>query len=98
MCDETRRWLADPTVARVDPVCEEDNPLMTALWPDREPYGTLIISARRWGVGAPLRAGIIDLKAAGRRTAKTLIKQRFKLPIKRLSTTWRERSTPRPRR
>ena len=28
MCDETRRWLADPTIERVDPVCEEDNPLM----------------------------------------------------------------------
>ena len=28
MCDETRRWLADPKIERVDPVCEEDNPMM----------------------------------------------------------------------
>ena len=49
MCDETRRWLADPKVERVDPVCEEDNPLMAPLWPEREPYGTLIISSRKWG-------------------------------------------------
>lgn len=78
MCDETRRWLADPTVERVDPVCEEDNPLMASLWPDREPYGTLIVSARRWGLGARLRAGVIDLKATGRRAAKALVGGQFK--------------------
>jgi hypothetical protein len=74
MCDETRRWLADPTVKRVDPVCEPDNPLMAPLWPDREPYGTLIISTRRIGLGARLRAGLINLKSAGRRGAKMLVR------------------------
>jgi CelD/BcsL family acetyltransferase involved in cellulose biosynthesis len=74
MCDETRRWLADPTVDRVDPVCEPDNPLIAPLWPDREPYGTLIISTRRLGFGARLRAGLINLRSVGRRGAKILIR------------------------
>src|SRR3954470_10745875 len=73
MCDETRRWLADPKVERVDPVCEEDNGLMAPLWPDREAYGTLMVSSRRWGLGARLRAGMVDLKRAGRETAKRLL-------------------------
>jgi hypothetical protein len=73
MCDETRRWLADPKVERVDPVCEEDNALMAPLWPDREAYGTLMISSRRWGLGARLRAGMVDLKRAGRETAKSFL-------------------------
>jgi CelD/BcsL family acetyltransferase involved in cellulose biosynthesis len=74
MCDETRRWLADPKVERVDPVCEEDNALMAPLWPDREAYGTLLISSRRWGLGARLRARMVDLKRAGKETAKQLLR------------------------
>jgi hypothetical protein len=74
MCDETRRWLADPKVERVDPVCEEDNALMAPLWPDREAYGTLMVSSRKWGLGARLRAGMVDLKRAGRETAKQLLR------------------------
>ena len=73
MCDETRRWLADPTIERVDPVCEEDNPLMAPLWPDREPYATLLISTGRWGVGARWRAGITSLKAFGKGNIKQLL-------------------------
>jgi hypothetical protein len=73
MCDETRRWLADPTIERVDPVCEEDNPLMAPLWPDREPYGTLLISSGKWGVGARWRAGVTSLKAIGKANAKRLL-------------------------
>ncbi len=76
MCDETRRWLADPTVERVDPVCEEDNPLMAPLWPDRESYGTLLVSSSTWGLGARLRAGVANLKAAGKANAKKLLRSR----------------------
>jgi hypothetical protein len=74
MCDETRRWLADPKVERVDPVCEEDNALMAPLWPDREAYGTLMVSSRKWGLGARLRAGLVDLKRAGKETAKSMLR------------------------
>jgi CelD/BcsL family acetyltransferase involved in cellulose biosynthesis len=74
MCDETRRWLADPAVERVDPVCEPDNPMMALLWPDREPYGTLIMSTRRIGLGARLRAGVINLRSAGKHSAKLLLR------------------------
>ena len=81
MCDETRRWLVDPKVERVDPVCEEDNALMAPLWPDREAYGTLLISSRRWGLGARLSAGMTDLKRAGKATAKSLL-QRPRRPAK----------------
>jgi hypothetical protein len=80
MCDETRRWLLDPRTHRVDPVCEEDNPLMAGLWAEREPYGSLIISSRRWGLGARLRAGLLDARQAGRKRAKMLI--RPKAPAK----------------
>jgi CelD/BcsL family acetyltransferase involved in cellulose biosynthesis len=73
MCDETRRWLADPTIERVDPVCEEDNPLMAPLWPDREPYGTLLISSGRWGVAARWRAGVTTAKAFGKANIKQLL-------------------------
>ncbi len=81
MCDETRRWLADPKIERVDPVCEEDNPLMAPLWPEREPYGTLLLSSRRWGLGARMRAGMVDLKRAGKAKAKALLRRR-KRPAK----------------
>ena len=74
MCDETRRWLADPTIERVDPVCEEDNPMMQLLWPDREPYGTLLLSSSAWGVAARLRAGLSDLKSEGKAQAKRLLR------------------------
>lgn len=80
MCDVTRRWLMDPDIHRVDPVCEEDNPLMTGLWAEREPYGTLLISARRWGLNARVRAGATNLKAACRQQAKALIARGRRLP------------------
>jgi CelD/BcsL family acetyltransferase involved in cellulose biosynthesis len=80
LCDETRRWLLDESVTRVDPVCEEGNPLIAPLWPAREPYGTLIVSARRLAIGARLRAGLIDLKAAGKRGAKMLLRGTRKRP------------------
>jgi CelD/BcsL family acetyltransferase involved in cellulose biosynthesis len=76
MCDETRRWLADPTIERVDPVCEEDNPMMQLLWPDREPYGTLLLSSSAWGVAARLRAGLSDLKSESKAQAKRLLRAR----------------------
>jgi CelD/BcsL family acetyltransferase involved in cellulose biosynthesis len=78
MCDETRRWLADPTIERVDPVCEEDNPMMQLLWPDREPYGTLLLSSSAWGVQARVRAGLADLKNEGKAQAKRLLRGRRK--------------------
>ncbi len=74
MCDETRRWLADPAIERVDPVCEEDNPMMQLLWPDREPYGTLLLSSSSWGIAARLRAGLSDLKSESKAQAKRLLR------------------------
>ena len=76
MCDDTRRWLGDPHIRRVDPVCEEDNPLVAGLWSDTEPYGTLLISTRRWGVGARVAAGMLDLRSAARKQAKSLLRRR----------------------
>lgn len=76
MCDETRRWLADPSVVRVDPVCEQDNALVSALWSEREPYGTLILTSRRLGLGARYRARIIGLRAAAKDAAKSLLRPR----------------------
>jgi len=78
MCDETRRWLADPKAERVDPVCEEDNPLMAPLWSDREAYGTLLVSSRRWGIGARVRAGMVDLKRIGKANVRTLLGKRIR--------------------
>jgi hypothetical protein len=74
MCDETRRWLRDPAVRRVDPVCEEDNPMMGLLWSSRERYGTLIVSSSAWGMEARLRAGLADLKREGKAQAKGLLR------------------------
>ncbi len=76
MCDATRRWLLDPAVTRVDPVCDEDNPLMAGLWTERERYGTLIISTRRWALGARVSAGLINLRSAGKRRAKALLSRK----------------------
>jgi hypothetical protein len=73
ICDETRRWLSDPTVRRVDPVCEEGNPLFAGLWRDREAYGTLIVSTRRLAIGARLRAGMINARTSARKVAKSLL-------------------------
>lgn len=75
MCDETRRWLADGSVARVDPVCEQDNPLMASLWPEREPYGTLLVSAERWGLSARMAAGMAEAKGAAKRSLKSLLRR-----------------------
>lgn len=76
MCDETRRWLALATSERIDPVCEEDNPMMASLWPEREPYGTLLVSSSRLGLGARWRAGVTSLKATGKTNLKRLLKSR----------------------
>jgi hypothetical protein len=80
MCDETRRWLADRTVQRVDPVCEEGNALMAPLWPGREPYGTLLISSRRLGIGARFRAALMNATSAGKSSIRLLLKGRPKAP------------------
>jgi CelD/BcsL family acetyltransferase involved in cellulose biosynthesis len=76
ICDATRRWLADASVRRVDPVCEEGNPLFAGLWREREPYGTLVLSPRRLALGARLKAGTINLRKAAKRSAKALIRGR----------------------
>ena len=86
MCDETRRWLVDPKIVRVDPVCEEDNPLMAPLWPEREPYGTLLIGSRKWSIGARWQAGYANLKSVGKASVKQLIRRR-KVPAKRGKTS-----------
>lgn len=95
MCDETRRWMSDPTIKRVDPVCEEDNPLMAPLWPERETYGTLIISSSRAGLGARLKAGTVELKRVGKASVKSLLgstKRRTK-PKKKRPSTKKKRAT-----
>jgi hypothetical protein len=74
MCDDTRRWLLDPAVSRVDPVCDEGNPLIAGLWSETELYGTLLLSTRRWGLGARLRAGLANARQAGRKQAKALLR------------------------
>jgi CelD/BcsL family acetyltransferase involved in cellulose biosynthesis len=87
MCDETRRWLMNPTVVRVDPVCEEDNPLMAPLWPEREPYGTLLIASRKWSLGARWQAGYVNLKSAGKARVKQMIGGRRKAPARKGQST-----------
>jgi hypothetical protein len=74
ICDETRRWLRAPGVRRVDPVCEEGNALFAGLWQEREPYGTLLIAPRRLGIGARLRAGMMNMRSAGKRQARALLR------------------------
>jgi hypothetical protein len=76
ICDQTRRWLGDTATRRVDPVCEENNPLLTNLWPGREPYGTLLVSSSRPGFAARLEARMIDMRRAAKRQAKALLQQR----------------------
>jgi CelD/BcsL family acetyltransferase involved in cellulose biosynthesis len=73
ICDETRRWLADPAIGRVDPVCEEGNALMAPLWKEREPYGTLLVSPRRRSMAARLTASLLDFKTHARHRAKRLL-------------------------
>ena len=89
MCDETRHWLFDANVERVDPVCEEGNPLLALLWREREPYGTLFISSRRVGLNARMRAGAANVKRAVRVHTKALLR-----PPKRRRRT-KKRSTSR---
>lgn len=72
MTDETRRWLFDGTVERVDPVCDEDNPLAAGLWRDREPYGTLFVGTSRLGINVRLRAGLADFNVSSKAQAKLL--------------------------
>jgi hypothetical protein len=74
MCDETRRWLHEAAAEKVDPVCEEDNALLSQIWREREPYGTLLISSSRLGISARLRAGAANLKSAGRMHLKALLR------------------------
>ena len=57
MSDETRRWLSDASVVRVDPVCEEGNPLIAGLWSERERYGTLIVEHEPVGRRRPPQGG-----------------------------------------
>jgi CelD/BcsL family acetyltransferase involved in cellulose biosynthesis len=83
ICDDTRRWLADPTITRVDPVCEEGNPLIAGLWCDAEPYGTLLISTGRWGLAARLRADLINVREAGKKHTRVLLGHRRPKPRSR---------------
>jgi hypothetical protein len=80
MCDETRRWLHEKKVERVDPVCEEDNPMLALLWREREDYGTLFLSSSRLGVGVRMRAGMADLKGATKKHLKALLAGRSSKP------------------
>jgi len=98
MCDETRRWLLDPEIERVDPVCEEDNPLMAPLWPEREPHGTLLLSSRRFGLGARVRARLIDVKRAAARRARRFLGAgwRSRSPVSRRPRKPRTRAEERP--
>jgi CelD/BcsL family acetyltransferase involved in cellulose biosynthesis len=95
ICDETRRWLADPTVRRVDPVCEEGNPLFAGLWRDSERYGTLLISSRRWGLRARLRAARIGVRSTAAKQARALIRGR-KRPARRVRKKPVSRTAPQP--
>jgi hypothetical protein len=87
-------------VSRVDPVCEEGNPLFAGLWSDQERYGTLFISARRWSPSARLRAAAAQLKFAGTQALKSLMtggrKRRRKPPAKKRAPA--RRRTRRPTR
>lgn len=82
ICDETRRWMSDPSINRVDPVCEQDNTLFSGLWRDSEPYGTLLLSSRRLAVGARVRAGIINSRASAKKTVKALLRGRPRRSVK----------------
>jgi len=95
MCDETRRWLMDSTVIRVDPVCEEDNPLMAALWSERESYGTMILSPSRVGVAARTKAASIGLRSAAKALAKRIVAPGLS-PPRGSSSQRRRRKPPRP--
>lgn len=76
MRDETRRWLADPSIRRVDPVCEDDNSLIAGLWPERERYGALFVSPSRWGLRMHAAAALRSLVGNGRLFAKMLFRGR----------------------
>ncbi len=93
MADETRHWLHEATVERVDPVCEEDNPLLALLWREREEYGTLLVGSSRLGIGVRLRAGTIDMKSATKRHLKALLRGRSAKPKKkRVRGGWRRQA------
>ena len=53
---------------------------MAPLWPEREPYGTLLIGSRKWGVGARWQAGYANLKRAGKTNIKRLMGRRGRSP------------------
>lgn len=72
----TEAWRGEATLDRVDPVCEEGNPMLSVLWPGTEPYGALTVAAP----GAPLaaarlQAALADAGARLRRSARLLRRQ-----------------------
>ncbi|WP_161141339.1 GNAT family N-acetyltransferase [Propylenella binzhouense] len=69
----TEDWLADASIARVDPVCEEGNPLVSQLWRERERYGTLIVAG-----------GAIDHAAASIVARSIDARQHLKQRLRRL--------------
>jgi CelD/BcsL family acetyltransferase involved in cellulose biosynthesis len=74
----TRAWLADPAVARVDPVCAADNPLLGQLWDEREVYATLVLATGPAALAPRLRAGMAGAVHQARRLAR---RARTALPL-----------------
>ncbi|MGQ7791971.1 GNAT family N-acetyltransferase [Faunimonas sp. B44] len=69
----TANWLADGDLVEVDPVCEEGNPMLSMLWRDSEPYGTLVVG----GAGASaIVAGLLDAKSRIRKRLRRAISRR----------------------
>jgi CelD/BcsL family acetyltransferase involved in cellulose biosynthesis len=99
ICDESRRWLADPSVRRIDPVCEEGNPLFAGLWGERERYGTLFISARPWSPSARVRSALLQAKFSLRRSTKLLLggNRPKRRPRRSAAAAARTRRAKRPR-
>ena len=72
MAEAMRSWNADPVVARVDPVCDEDNRLLAHLWADAEPYGTLILARPGWRLAGRLIAARHEAERLARLRARAL--------------------------
>jgi len=63
LLEAIKGWLAEPRVARVDPVCEAYNPLAGSLMPDREDYATRILALDgRAAIPATLLAQALDAR------------------------------------
>ncbi len=77
VAEATRRFLADPAIARVDSCAMPDSLLVNRLWPERTSIGTIVLSLRPGGEARVAQVARALKTASRSRNAVRLMRERL---------------------